>query len=185
MAARRCITRRMSERPKSEPSIATLERYAALFDFARKPTTRAGWVVRGVVTLLAVAFLVRTFERQVGPMLKASPPAPITSSDDPENRYGLTAPVRHQIFTELATAELAERKRAIEANSWKGHLWSREDDRGHNERVTARAVAGRHRVSLTQVYLVLDEGIREHWLAPNDSPLSALTPPLSLRTEAW
>lgn len=183
MAERRCITRRMSERPKSEPGIATLERYAALFDFAHKPTSRAGWFVRLTVTVIAAALFVRALERRVGPMLKAKPPAAITNADDRANRYGMNEALRHQIFTELATAELSERQRAIDANTWKGHLWSREDDRGHYERVAARASAARHGVSLTQVYLVLDEGIRERWLAPNGSPLIGTTPPLNLRTE--
>ncbi len=185
MADRRCITRRMSERPNSEPGIATVERYAALFDFARKPATKAGWIVRGVVSVIALALLVRSLERRVGPMLKTKPPAPITSAEDPANRFGIPEATRRQIFTELATAEVAERKRAIDGNTWKGHLWSREDDRGHYERVAARGIAARHGVSLTQVYLVLDEGIRQRWPAPNGNPIIGTTPPLNLRTESW
>jgi hypothetical protein len=89
---------------------------------------------------------------------------------------------RKAIFAELAAAELAERKRAIAQNTWNGHAWSQEDDRGHYERVAARAAAAKYRVSLSQIYLVLDEGLREHWPSPEGAPLTATTPPLSIRS---
>ena len=52
-------------------------------------------------------------------------------------KFRLPERTRREIFAQLAAAELAERARAIQANTWKGHTWSREDDRGHYERVAA------------------------------------------------
>jgi hypothetical protein len=118
-------------------------------------------------------------------MLATKPPAAIPTEEIDDYRFRLAEHTRRAIFAELATAELAERERAIKANSWHGHLWSREDDRGHYERVAVRAVAAKYRVSLTQTYLVLDEGIRDHWPGPDGKPLPAITPPLAIRSNSW
>jgi hypothetical protein len=72
---------------------------------------------------------------------------------------------------------------AIAANTWKGHLWSREDDRGHYERVKMRELAARYEGTLTQMYLILDEGIRNKWPGPDGQPLPATTPPWDPRTK--
>jgi hypothetical protein len=165
--------------------LAELGRYLGLFDFGRLPTTKAGWVVRFFVTLGALVALSRRVGMATAPILQARSPSPIPTEEIEDYRFRLPEHVRHEIFTDLATAELAERQRAITANTWGGHLWSREDDRGHYERVAARAAAAKYRISLTQVYLVLDEGLREHWLAPNGQPLPATTPPLAIRSNSW
>jgi hypothetical protein len=73
------------------------------------------------------------------------------------------------------------RKEGIEKNTWNGHIWSREDDRGWGERVLARSLAQKYGISLTQVFLVLDEGIRKKWPGPDGNPLPATVPPLDLR----
>lgn len=159
--------------------------FLRLLDFGRIPDSRAGWIVRFAVVTIGAAIAWRSITRATNPMLRAKPPAPIPVTAENGERFGLPEKVRREIFDELATAELAERARAIAANSWNGHVWSREDDRGHYERVAARTSASRHRVSLAQVYLVLDEGLREHWLAPDGKPLPATTPPLNLRSNSW
>ena len=41
---------------------------------------------------------------------------------------------------------------AIAQNTWNGHAWSREDDRGHFERVEVRRLATKHKLSISQVY---------------------------------
>ena len=159
--------------------------YLALFDFAKKPDSKVGWIMRLVAIAIVAVALVRRVQAVTQPLLSARPPAPIPTEEIDDYRFRLPERVRREIFTELATAELAERERAIKANTWNGHVWSREDDRGHYERVAARAAAARHKVSLTQVYLVLDEGLREQWLAPDGKPLPATTPPLSIRSNSW
>jgi hypothetical protein len=160
-------------------------RYGPVFDFSVKPTTKAGWVVRVFVTVVSVAMLYRTGIAKVGPMLRAKAPPRIPTEQLEGDRFGIPEHVRRAIFTEVAAAEIAERKRAIDANTWGGHAWSREDDRGYYERIAVRAAAAKHNVSLPQVYLVLDEGIRQKWLGPDGKPLAGTTPPLSIRSESW
>jgi hypothetical protein len=157
----------------------------SLFDFTRLPDSKAGWLVRIVVTAVAVLLLGRRVSAEVGPMLSARPPAPIPAVEIDDYRFRLPERMRREIFAEVAAAELAERQRAIAANTWKGHAWSTEDDRGHYERIAVRAAAAKHKLSLSQVYLVLDEGIRSKWPAPDGKPLPATTPPLNLRTNSW
>ena len=153
-----------------------------VLDFSKMPDTKAGWVVRVLVTLVALALLIQRAKAATAPLVAAKPPATIATEDIEGYRFRIPDETRHAIFDELAAAELAERDRAIKANTWGGHAWSREDDRGHYERVAVRAAAAKYRLSISQVYLVLDEGLRERWPAPNGQPLPATTPPLSLRT---
>ncbi|MBX3231101.1 MAG: hypothetical protein KIT84_37190 [Labilithrix sp.] len=171
--------------PDMSPTTKKAVGWLALLDFRRLPSTKAGWVIRGLVTVLVVLFLWRRVVREVKPMVSARPPTPIPSEEVDDYRFRMPERTRREIFTELATAEIAERQRAIAANTWNGHQWSREDDRGHYERVAVRAAAAKHKVSITQVYLVLDEGIRNHWPAPDGKPLPATSPPLDLRKNSW
>lgn len=173
----------MTERPPaSSLGVQDLPRVFALFDFARKPTSLAGWVVRIAVTVVALFFVVQKVRAITGPMLAARPPAPIPSEEIDDYRFRYPERVRRQIFAELAVAEVAERRRALAANTWNGHLWSREDDRGYAERTKARELAAKYGGTLTQIYLVLDEGIRERWPGPDGEPLPATTPPWDPRT---
>jgi hypothetical protein len=155
------------------------------FDFSRLPFTKAGWLVRIGATVIAGYFLLKGIKTATHPLLGGAPPKEIPSEEIEDYRFQLPERTRHEIFTDLATAELSERARAIAQNTWPGSAWSREDDRGHYERVAVRAAAGKFGISISQVYLVLDEGIRNHWLAPNGEPLPATTPKLTLRTASW
>ncbi len=159
--------------------------YFSLFDFAAVPRSKAGWIVRALALGITLVVLWRRVDASTKPMLSAKPPAAIPTEEVDDYKFRIPERTRRVIFAELATAELAERARAIQANTWKGHLWSREDDRGHHERLAARAAAARHKISLTQVYLVLDEGIRERWPGPDGNPLPATTPPLNIRSNSW
>ena len=159
--------------------------FFGLLDFGRTPDTKAGWMARGAVLVIGGVLAWRRIVHVTAPLLRAKPPAAIPVDDAPGERFRLPEPVRREIFMELATAEVSERARAVAANTWNGHVWSREDDRGHYERVAARASAAKHRVALAQVYLVLDEGIRERWPGPDGKPLSAVTPPLNIRSNSW
>lgn len=176
----------MSEPPRETPPsrFDKLVLDLRIFDFSVLPSTKAGWVVRVVVTVIAVAFLVQRVRVATAPLVKAHRPSPINTEDIDGYRFRISDETRHAIFDEVAAAEIAERERAIKANTWSGHAWSREDDRGYYERIAVRAAASKHKVSISQVYLVLDEGIREHWPAPDGKPLPATTPPLNLRA-SW
>lgn len=171
--------------PAWEERLEKAARFAALLDFGALPKTKAGWAIRIAATIFAAVFCWRKVVLATHILVTAHAPAPIPTEEIDDYRFRLPEHTRKEIFEDLATAELSERARAKAANTWNGHLWSREDDRGHYERVAARAAAAKYKISLTQVYLVLDEGIREHWLAPNGEPLPATTPPLNLRSNSW
>ena len=157
-------------------------RLCSLLDFERSPRSKAGWFIRIAGGAIGVIVIVQTVRSTAEPLLAAKPPPVIPTQEFPGDRFRLSEDRRKEIFKELATAELSERKRAIDGNTWQGHMWSREDDRGWWENKAVREAALRHNVTATQVYLVLDEGIRNHWLAPNGQPLPGNTPPLNIRS---
>ena len=159
-----------------------LRPYFALLDFSSKPASRVAWAVRVAVLSFAVVVFYKRVGSTTAPLLDAKPPNPIPSEEIEDYRFRLPERTRRELFLEMATAELADRRRAIEQDKWKGHLWSREDDRGHFERTTLRQMALTHRLSLSQLYLILDEGIRNHWPGADGSPLPATTPPLDPRS---
>jgi hypothetical protein len=171
-------------RPPAQIDWRGIKAYFSLFDFGTTPDTKVGWAIRLAAIFVLGVLLWRRVQIATLPMLTAKPPLPIPTEEIEDYRFRLPEHTRREIFTQLATAELAERDRAIKANTWAGHLWSREDDRGHYERVAVRATAAKYHVSLSQTYLVLDEGIRKHWPAPDGNPLPATTPPLSIR-QTW
>lgn len=156
--------------------------YFSLLDFGDKPGTRVAWLVRIAVLTFALVVLYKRVTTATAPLLDAKPLPKIPAEEIEDYRFRLPERVRKEIFIEMAGVEQAERKRAQDANTWNGHLWSREDDRGHVERLEARQIAGKYKISLTQAYLVLDEGIRNHWPGPDGNPLPATTPPLDIRT---
>lgn len=158
--------------------------YFTLLDFGAKPRTRVGWLIRVAVTAFAVVILWKRVNVLIAPLVDAKPPIPIPSEEIEDYRFRLPERIRREIFLEIAGAEQAERRRAAEQNTWGGHLWSREDDRGHVERMNLRQIAQRYRISLTQTYLILDEGIREKWPGADGTPLPGTTPPLNPR-QTW
>ncbi len=156
--------------------------YFSLLDFGARPSTRVAWVVRVAVISFAAVLLWKRVGSTVAPLLNAKPPIPIPSEEIEDYRFRLPERTRREIFLEIAEAEQAERAKAIQKNSWNGHLWSREDDRGHFERVFFRQAAKQYNISLSQVYLILDEGIRAKWPGPDGQPLPGTTPPLNPRS---
>lgn len=162
-----------------------LRPYFSLLDFGSAPSTRVAWAVRVCVLSFAAVVLYKRTTAVTSPLLDAKPLPFIPSEEIEDYRFRLPERTRHEIFMEIAEAENAERKRAIDQNTWKGHLWSREDDRGHYERVQLRALGTRYKISLTQMYLILDEGIRNHWPGPDGKPLPATTPALDMRWDKW
>jgi hypothetical protein len=140
-----------------------------------------GWVRIGAIALSTYAF-VSVLRTTSAPLLVPNTKAALNGDEYEGHRYGMTLAERQAIFADLAAVEIAERQRAIAANTWSGHLWSREDDRGWKEMSAARRIAAERKRSLTQVYMVLDEAIRERWPGPDGQPLPATTPPLDPRT---
>ncbi len=166
----------------SSSSSISFDSLLSLLDLESRPSSRAGWFLRIAVLLVATVMLAKGAQGVVGPMLRTKPPPPLPSEELAGDKFRLSEAERKEIFREFATAEIAERARGISQNTWNGHAWSREDDRGYIERTTARAAAARHHCSLSQVYLVLDEGIRAKWPGPDGKPLAGTTPPHNPRT---
>jgi hypothetical protein len=158
--------------------------YFSLLDFGERPSSRVGWLVRVAVISFAAVILWQRARNVTAPLLRAKPPIPIPTEEIEDYRFRMPERTRREIFAEIAETEQAHRQQALQTNSWNGHLWSREDDRGHFERIYFRKLAKQHGISLSQVYLVLDEGIREKWPGPDGQPLPATTPPLDPR-QTW
>ncbi len=159
-----------------------LKPYFSLLDVGGAPSSRVAWVVRVCVITFASVLLWQRTGALAAPLLRAKRPVPIPSEEIEDYRFRLPERTRREIFVEIADAEQAARADAIRRNSWNGHLWSREDDRGHVERMFFRQLAHRYNISLTQVYLILDEGIRAHWTATDGAPLTGTTPALNPRS---
>jgi hypothetical protein len=94
-------------------------------------------------------------------------------------RYGLTIAVRKQIYGEMAKGEASAAQKGKEG--FPDDPWSAQDHAASFERDTVRDVAGRHKISLTAAYLILDEGMHERWPVPRARPLDGSIVPLHPR----
>lgn len=129
-------------------------------------------LLEGVGLAVAMAYAATvTHPLRTGPAPGVLPTAP--------DRLGIPEQKRRAIFTDLAVDE--PRARRESAEKFPGDAWSIEDERAAHERDRARELAGTHKVSVSAVYLILDEGIRAHWLAPNKKALDATVVPLKPR----
>ncbi|HQY61169.1 MAG: hypothetical protein IPF92_14640 [Myxococcales bacterium] len=125
---------------------------------------------------LAFCFGIGVAGRCLRPLAFAKRPVPIPGDTADGHRFGLSLADRKAIFAEIAAAEPEQRSQAKAA--FPGQEWSQEDHRCAFERDSVRSIAARRSLSLTQVYLVLDEGIRDHWPDPQGKPLTPTTVPV-------
>jgi hypothetical protein len=125
-----------------------------------------------LVALVVAALLVR-------PIVRVRPPAPLPPASSDRTRFGLTLQDRRQIFADIAKNDATAKRKGQE--TFPGDPWSAQDHAASFERDTVRDVATRHKISLSQAYLVLDEGIRERWPVPRGRPLDAHVVPLHPR----
>ena len=139
------------------------------------PTTRfvigATWMLQAITLLVAVGLALHITHD-----VRKTPPPALLSVDAP--LYGLSDAKRRLVFSAIASDE--PRARAESAEKFAGEPWSIEDDRAAHERDRAREVAPNQAISISQAYLILDEGIREHWPAPK-APLDGSVVPLKPR----
>ena len=136
-----------------------------------------------LASVIAIVVATRTAINIVRPLFAAPRPPPLPTVEPPGIRFGLTDADRHAIFDEIAAAE--PRAREIGASAFAGLPWSIEDHRCAQERETVKSIAARRGINLSLVYLVLDEGIREHWIGPDGKPLRATSEPLVPRRNRW
>lgn len=165
-----------------DESTGPLYEWLSSLDFGRAPASpESVWlrIAAAIAGLFAIFYLVRGTAN----VLASARPLPRLTADEYLGfKFGIAEGARREIFAELARAEKAERVRAVAQNTWRGHAWSREDDRGSVEQKVVRTLAGRYRVSETAIYAVLDDAIRHHWRDEDGVPLSPQTPPLDPRT---
>ncbi|MBL8716541.1 MAG: hypothetical protein JNL79_11130 [Myxococcales bacterium] len=131
----------------------------------------------GVQAVLIVAALI-TLGNVTKELRHAGPP-PSLPPDQGSVRFGLREEDRRAIFVDIASHEPSNI--AIGVSGFPGQPWSQEDHRCAMERGTQADLARRHRISLTQAYLILDEGIRQHWPGPDGKPLNPKSVPLQPR----
>jgi hypothetical protein len=179
----------MVSNPEQQGQPMDLRRIASLMaSFARVlpdpvlPRSASGVLLLLTCQLLSIGVFWRVAEDTLGSLFRTPAPAAIPAASS-TTRFGIPEDRRREIFRMLAECENRERQRAISQNTWHGHAWSRDDDLGWYIRTEARKLAGRFGISLSQVYLVFDEGIRERWPGPDGQPLRATTAPINLRTE--
>jgi hypothetical protein len=134
------------------------------------------------VAISLVTFVIgfRNLRALAHPLTHAKPLAPLPA-DQGDTKWGMSLASRKHVFAEFAAAEPAARVEGARAFPGPALLWSAEDHRGAFERNKARELAGKYRVNLTQIYLCLDEGIREGWPGPDGKPLDPHTVPLNPR----
>jgi len=141
---------------------------------------RARIVARFAVTLVAFAFAYSATMRTVRPLFNKKPPKPIPA-DTEGARFGVPDSVRHSVFNEIAAAEPAAIANGKATFAGPALEWSAEDHRGAFERGTVASMMTKYHLSMTQVYLILDEGIRNHWPGPDGKALNPHTVPLNPR----
>lgn len=127
---------------------------------------------------LAAAF---ALARDVTRTLRNAGPPPTLPSDQGDVRFGVPLAVRKDVFRELAAAEPGAREEGRRTFPGPDLAWSAEDHRGAFERQKVAAIMASRGLSMTQVYLILDEGIRERWPGPGGEPLPAKVVPLHPR----
>ncbi|MEO8874636.1 MAG: hypothetical protein ABI461_03535 [Polyangiaceae bacterium] len=135
------------------------------------PETRsvllATWMVRAIALLIALGIGLNLTR-----VVRTTPPPALLSTADP--LYGIDDTRRHLIFSDLAADEA--HARAESAQKFPGEPWSIEDERAAHERDRTREIAGNRKISVSQAYLILDEGIREHWPAPKHALDGSVVP---------
>lgn len=136
---------------------------------------RLGWML---VQVVALAVVIPPIAKMLAPV--TTQPRPPRLVDGPADaRFGLDLATRKEIFSELAATEPRSREAGIAG--FPGLPWSQEDHRAAFERDAVRSIASRRSLNLTQVYLVLDEGIRSRWPGADGKPLMATSIPLDPR----
>lgn len=142
-------------------------------------TTRTFFLARVAAAFFALLVAGVWVVRTASPITGEKAPAPLLDREANGVRFGVPEETRRAIFKEIAAAEPAARANGIAG--FPGQPWSQEDHRCAFERDTIRGIAARGGLDITQVYLILDEGLRAHWPGPDSKPLTPRTTPLMPR----
>ena len=142
-------------------------------------TTRTQLVAYLAASLFSLGVAGVWVARTVRPITSEKAPPALVDREPNGVRFGLSEESRRAIFKEIAAAEPSARSNGVAG--FPGQPWSQEDHRCAFERDTIRAIAARSGIDIAQVYLVLDEGIRDRWPGPDGKPLTPHTTPLQPR----
>lgn len=154
---------------------------AWLYGAPVRPRSPLGLWLPTAVAVVALAVGWRVTTKVARPLL-ASKPQPVLSGDDVNGvRFGVPEATRRQVFADFAKAEPQSRANGVSSFPGPELAWSAEDHRGAYERKTAAELMGRYGLTMSQVYLILDEGIRGRWPGPDGQPLDPHTVPLNPR----
>lgn len=140
---------------------------------------RADLIFRVVLSTLALVMALSWGARHYWPLLKPAA-RPVTQSLDEATRYGLPTARRKEIFNFMASREPA----AIAAGvrQFPTHAWSQQDHRAHIEHDNAKRAERQFGVSLSTIFAIMQEGIRNKWRAtPTSEPLIPTIIPLDPR----
>ena len=112
-------------------------------------------------------------------VVRSAPPVPVPPPEG-DGRFGLEEERRREIFTRITRHEHFSRSMAKE--QFPGHARSQSDAYFGHMRDLVVHLARKHGLHTSQIFLVFDEGIREHWPDDRGNPLTATTEPLRPRT---
>lgn len=147
---------------------------------ASRPENRRQLVVALVVRVTLVALSIAVVVAVTHPVWSTAPVPPVPGDAAGDVRFGLPVAERRAIFTRVVRGEPGYRRLA--ESRFAPHAFSVNDDRAWGEMHDARALdRERDDLTLSQIYLILDEGIRRHWPGPDGQPLRATVPPLDPR----
>lgn len=93
----------------------------------------------------------------------------------------LTLLHQRQLYREFAAAEPS--MRAAAAANFPGDAWSQDDDFHNREQALLRHVALREKVSVTELLMWLDRGMRERWPLPEGVVVRPTAAPCRPRLE--
>ncbi len=114
----------------------------------------------------------------VAGVVSSAPPAAVPPPDG-DRLFGIDEERRREIFTRITRHEHFARSMAAE--QFPHHAWSRSDAYFGHMRDLVVHLALIHDLHASQIFLVFDEGIRNHWPDDRGNPLPASTTPLRPR----
>jgi len=147
----------------------------------RRQTARIAWAVFAVEVLALALWAARALRTE---------PAPQGDATTAKNgvRFGKTVGDRRRVFVELMRGEGENRERAERETDQ--HPWNRNRDDYFHQWEWSRIlwVSAQQHVPEWQGWLILEEGLREHWPPPpgvailaDEAPLARATPPIGKR----
>ncbi len=143
-----------------------MNRTELLYNFLKKHRT----VIQLALLLIPIFY----FANIILELTKNSP-EPLEYTDH-ARRFGIETKKRKAIFQQLVLESPKWQKRS--KNRFPNLRWRQEDDYHWAEKRFVHQLANQHGIHYSQVYMILDEGTRNHWQGPDGKMLPVSTVPL-------